>query len=132
MTRKRSPRSGSWFTLCLVFVLSIAFLAPLYHNHDHADDYHHENSGLALLHDGSDHDGLSENEQRNDSHLHIKKDIGRTGTHLRLKSSSDLHAETGSPAFAEPLSHAHAKEARARIFQSIFYDCPSGLSPPAA
>src|SRR4030066_1666667 len=105
MALRISHRSSSPLTLFLALVLSLAFLAPLYHSHDHAADYHHENCGdHMLLHDGSVHNGLSADQQHNGSHLHIKKDICRTGTHQRFKSSSltpDLCAVIESPVFAQ-------------------------------
>lgn len=133
MTLKSPHSLGSFLNLCLIFVIGIAFLAPLYHSHDHAGDYHHENSGgHALLHGESDHEDLSGNEQHNDSHLHIKKDIGRTDTHLRFKNSSVSCTVTESPAFTENLSCALIRHSKALIFRSNARACLSGLSPPDA
>jgi len=133
----RSPhRAGSPLTLCLILLLSIAFLAPLYHSHNHAGEYHQKNSGdHFLLHDGSGHEELSAGQQHSDLHLHIKKDIGRTDTQLRSKSSSlkpDVSAATESPVFTEHLSCTFAKHNQAPIFRTNSYDCTSGLSPPTA
>ncbi|MBA4373607.1 MAG: hypothetical protein C0402_12205 [Thermodesulfovibrio sp.] len=85
-----------------------------------------------MLHDGSDHNDLSENEQRNDMHLHIRKDICRTDVHLRLKNSSDLYAVTSSPAFAGNISGTQAKHSGTLIFRSNPRTGLSGLSPPVA
>jgi hypothetical protein len=66
MALKSLHRSGSPLTLCLICVLSIAFLAPLYHSHSHTGDYHQGNSGdHVVLYDGSGHEGLSTNHQHN-------------------------------------------------------------------
>jgi hypothetical protein len=136
MALKSTHRSGSPVTLCLILLLSIAFLSPLYHSHNHTQDYHQEDSGdHVLLHDGSDHEGLSAGQQHNGSHLHVKKDIGRTDTHPRFEGSSltrDLCAVTESSAFTEYLSYTLIKHTKALIFRSNSRACLSGLSPPAA
>lgn len=134
MALKSPHKTGSPLTLCLILLLSIAFLAPLYHSHDHAADYHQENSDdHMLLHDGSGHEGMSAGQQHNGSHLHIKKDIGRTETHLRFKSSSrtqDLCAVAESPVFAQHLSCTLVKQVKTPIFRSKSRACLSGRSPP--
>ena len=137
MALKRPYSSGSPLPLCLIFVLCIAFLAPLYHSHDLAGDYQQENDDdHALLHDISVHEDLSTDEQHNSSHLHIKKDIGRTDRFLYLKGKSlypDLVALTGSPVFAEHLlTCRRTKHTRAFVFLSNPYAYHSGLSPPTA
>lgn len=136
MALKSLHRSGSPLTLCLICVLSIAFLAPLYHSHNHTGDYHQENSGdHVVLYDGAGHEGLSTNRQHNGSHLHIKKDIGRTDTHLRIESSSikpDLCAATESPVFTGYLSCILRNHTKTLIFRSNSRVCLSGLSPPTA
>ena len=129
-------RSTSPLTHCLIFVLSIVFLTPLYHSHDHAADYHQENSDdHVLLHDVLVDDSLDTGQQHNCSHLHIKKDIGRTDTHQRFKSSSltpDLCAVIESPVFTEHLSDIRIKHTKTLIFRSDSPYCLSGLSPPTA
>ena len=136
MALKSLHISGSPLTLCLICVLSIAFLAPLYHSHNHTGDYHQGYSGdHVLLQDGSCDKGLSANQQHNGSHLHIKKDIGRTDTHLRFESSSpapDLCAVTESPVFTEYLSCTLIKHTNALILRSNSRACLSGLSLPTA
>jgi hypothetical protein len=117
-------------------VLCIAFLAPLYHSHDHAGDYYQENGNdHALLHDVSAHEDLSTSEQHNGSHLHIKKDIGRTDTRLHLNGKSlnpDLCTLTVSPVFAERLTCRRAKNTQAFAFRNNACSYHSGLSPPTA
>lgn len=119
-------------TVCLLLVLSIMFLAPLYHSHQHTGDYHQEYSDdHMLLHDRAGLKGL----QHNSSHLHIKKDIGRTDTRLSYKSSSlkpALFFVSESPVFTKYLSCTFAKHAKKFIFRSNSRNCLSGLSPPAA
>ncbi len=136
MPLKSSHRSGSPATLCLILLLSIAFLVPLYHSHDHAADHHPENSiDHVLLYDESVHDGLSADQQHNGSHLHIKKDIAGADTHLQFKSRSqkpDLSAVTELRVLAEHHSFAFEEHAQTSVFRSNSYDCPSGLSPPTA
>ena len=136
MPLKSSYRSGSTLTLCLVFVLSIVFLAPLYHSHDHAADHHPAVSDDHVsLHDGVGHEGLSVDQLDNSSHLHIKKDIGRTDDHLRFTSRSlkpDLCAATEFLVIAEHSSFTFENHAQTIIFRSNTYDCLSGLSPPVA
>ena len=136
MALKRPHTPESPLALCLIFVISIVFLSPLYHSHNHASDYHQENSGEhVLLHDGSGHEGSSPGRQHNGSHLHIKKDIGRTDSHLRFKSSPltpDLCAVTESPVFIEELLYTLIKDAQTFIFRCNSLACLSGLSPPAA
>lgn len=127
-------RSGSPVTLCLILLLSIAFLLPLYHSHDHTWDYHQENNGdHILLDDASVPNSLSVSQQNIGSHLHIKKDIGRTDTQLRLKSSSltpDLYAETESNVFTEYISCTFVNHTKTLIFRSNSRACLTGLSPP--
>ena len=134
MALKRPYRPGSPLPLCLTFVLCISFLAPLYHSHDHAGDYHQENGDdHALLHDVSVLEDLSTGEQHNGSHLHIKKNIGRTETSLRFKSSSlkqDLCVVTESPVFTEHISCTFTKHTKPLIFQNNSRARLSGLSPP--
>jgi hypothetical protein len=136
MPLKSSHRSGSALTLCLVFVLSIVFLAPLYHSHDHAADHHPAVSDDHVsLHDGAGHEGLSVDQLDNGSHLHIKKDIGRTDDHLRFTSRSlkpDLCAATEFLILTGHSSCTFEKRALTFIFRSNTYDCLSGLSPPVA
>jgi len=133
MTLERPHRSGSFLNLCLIFVLGISFLSPLYHCHDHAADNHDENSGgHPLLPEGSDHEDLSGNEQHNEAHLHIKTDIGRTDTHRRFKSGADAYAAAESPGFTENLLSALMRHSKTLIFRSNVRACLSGLSPPAA
>lgn len=136
MALKSTQRSESPVTLCLILLLSIAFLSPLYHSHDYTEDYHQENNGDHVLIDNSSvRDSLSSSQQNNGPHLHIKKDIGRTDTHLRFESSSltpDLCAVTESPAFTEYLSCTLIRHASALIFRSNSRACLTGLSPPAA
>jgi len=136
MALKHPYRSGSPLILCLIFVFSIAFLAPLYHSHDHAGDHHRENGeDHALFHDVSVHEDLSTGEQHNGSHLHIKKDIGRTDRFLHLNGKSlnpDLCAVTASSVFAEHLTCRRAKHTRAFVFRSNTCAYHSGLSPPTA
>lgn len=128
--------TSSPLTVYLILVLSIVFLTPLYHSHNHAADNHQENNGEhVLLHDGAGHEGTSPVQQHNGSHLHIKKDIGRTDNHLRFKSNSlmpDLYAVTESPAFTEYLSDTLIKHTKALILRSNSRTCLTGLSPPAA
>lgn len=129
-------RSGSPLTLCLVIVLSIVFLSPLYHSHDHAADHHPENGDdHASLHDGASHEGLSIDRLHNGSHLHIKKDIGRTDDHQRFTSRSlkpDLCAITEFLVLTEDRSCTFEKHAQTFMLRSNTYDCLSGLSPPVA
>lgn len=136
MALKSLHISGSPLTLCLICVLSIAFLAPLYHSHDHAADYHQENGDdHVLLHDVSVDDSLDTGQQHNGPHMHIKKDIGRTDTHQRFKSSSltpYLCAVTESPVFTEHLSCILIKHTNALTFRNNSRMCLSGLSPPTA
>jgi len=136
MPLKRSHISESTLALCLVFVLSIAFLAPLYHSHDHAADHHPAvNDDHVQLHEGSDHELLTPHEHHSDLHLHIKKDIGRTDNHLRFTGRSlkpDLCAVTELLVLAEHHSCAFEKHTQTSIFRSNTCDCLSGLSPPVA
>lgn len=136
MALNRLYRSDSPPPPCLIFVLCIAFLAPLYHSHDHAGDYYQENDDdHALLHDVSVHEDLSTGEQHNGSHLHIKKDIGRTDRFLYLNGKSlnpHLCAVTESPVFAEHLTCRRARHTRAFVFRSNTSAYHSGLSPPTA
>lgn len=136
MALKRPYRSESPLPLCLIFVLCIAFLAPLYHSHDFAGDYHQENGDdHALLHDVSVHENLFTGQQHNDSHLHIKKDIGRTDRWLHFNGKSlhpDLYTVIASPVFAEHLTCRRAKHTPAFVFRDNTCAYLSGLSPPAA
>ena len=136
MALKRPHTPESPLTLCLIFVISIVFLSPLYHSHNHASDYHQESSGEhGLLHDGSGHEGSSPGQQHNESHLHIKKDIGRTDTHLRLKNNSlmpGLSAVAESPFSTEQLAFTFIRDTQTFVFRSNSLACLSGLSPPAA
>jgi len=136
MPRKSSHGSGAPVTLCLILLLSIAFLVPLYHSHDHAADHHPAvNDDHVQLHEGSDHELLAAHEHHSDLHLHIKKDIGRTDTSLRFTSrslKSDSCAATELPVFTEHLSYTIVQQTQAPIFQNNSYDCLSGLSPPTA
>jgi len=122
--------------ICPVLLLIVAFLAPLYHSHEHADDYHHEiGDEHVLLHDGSEHEGQSTGLQHKGLHLHIKKDIGRTEMHLRFESSSlkaGLCAVIDASIFTDHLLCALAVHTQSHIFRSSPCDCLSGLSPPAA
>jgi hypothetical protein len=117
-------------------MLSIAFLSPLYHSHDHAADHHPENGDDHVsLHDGASHEGLSVDQLHNGSHLHIKKDIGRTDDRLRFTGRSlkpDLCAVTELLVLAEHHSCAFEKHTQTSIFRSNTCDCLSGLSPPVA
>lgn len=132
----KKTKSGSALTVSLILLLTITFLAPLYHSHNHAEDHHQENNyDHVLLHDGSGHEGLSDSEQHNDPHLHIKKDVGITDTRLHLNGKSlnpDLWTVTGSPVSTEHISSTYAKHTQSPIFRSSSYDCLSGLSPPTA
>ncbi len=134
MPLKRSHRSGSHLTLCLVFVLSIVFLSPLYHSHDHGADHHPLNGeDHVSIHNGTTHEGLSVDPLHNVSHLHIKKDIGRTDDHQRFTSRSlkpDLYAITEFLVLTEDRSCTFKKRAPTFISRSNTYDCLSGLSPP--
>jgi hypothetical protein len=116
-------------------MLSIVFLTPLYHSHDHAADYYQENSDdHVLLHDVSVDDSLDTGQQHNGPHLHIKKDIGRTDTYC-FKSSSlkpDLCVVTESPVFAEHLSCMLVQYTQTLVFLINSRACLSGLSPPTA
>lgn len=137
MPLKRSLRSRSPLTLCLVFVLSIVFLSPLYHSHDHDADYHPENGDDHVsIHDGASHEELSVDPLHNDSHLHIKKDIGRTDDHQRFTSRSlkpDLCTITEFLVLTEDRSCTfNKKNAQTFISRRNTYDCLSGLSPPVA
>ena len=136
MALKNPHRSGSPVMICLVLLISMAFLAPFYHSHEHADDYHHESGDEhVLLHAGSAHEVLSTGLQHNGSHLHIKKDIGRTEMHLRFESSSlkaDLYAVIDLSIFTDHLLCTLAEHTQSHIFRSSPCDCLSGLSPPAA
>ncbi len=134
MALKSSHKTGSPLTLCLILLLSIAFFAPLYHTHNLTGDYYQENSvHHVLFHDGAGHEGLSAGQQHKRSHLHIRKDIGRTDAHLRFKRSSqtqDLCAVTEAPFFTEQHSGALLKRDKTPIFRSNSRACLSGLSPP--
>lgn len=136
MTRKSSHRSGAPVTLCLILLLSIVFLAPLYHSHDHAADHHPAvNDDHVQLHKGSDHELLAAHEHHSDLHLHIKKDIGRIATHLRVQRSSlnsYLCFVSESPVIYNDPAYHTVRQTQTLILRSNSYDCPSGLSPPAA
>lgn len=72
----KNIKSGLVLTGSLIFLITITFLAPLYHSHNHIGNHHQEYSDdHDLLLDGSGHKGLDANHQHNSSHLHIKKDI---------------------------------------------------------
>jgi len=130
----KKTKSGSDLTFILILLITIAFLAPLYHSHNHTGDYHQGYScDHVLLHDDSVHDSLPTGHQHNGSHLHIKKDIDRTDTHLRFKDSSltpALFAVTEPHVFTEYLSCTLIKHTKALIFRNDSRDCLSGLSPP--
>lgn len=132
----KKTKSGSGLTVSLILLLTIAFPAPLYHSHDHDGDYHQEYSDdHMLLHGVSAHEDLSAGERHNGSHLHIKKDIGRTDTRLSFKSSSskpDLCFVTESPVITGHISCTFVKHTKTLIFQSNSRGCLSGLSPPTA
>jgi hypothetical protein len=136
MVLTSSHKSGSPLTLWLVFVLCIVFLAPLYHSHNHVADHHPENSDDHVsIHDGAGHEGLSVDPLHNDSHLHIRKDIGRTEDHQRFRSRSlepDLCAITDFLIIAEHSLYTIKKHVQTFIFRSNTYACLSGLSPPVA
>lgn len=136
MALMNSHRSGSLLTLCLILLLSIVFLAPLYHSHNHTGDYHQGCSGdHVLLQAGSCNKGLSANQQHNGSHMHIKKDIGRTDTRLSFNSDTlepDLCVVTESPIFTEHISCTFAKHTKPLIFRYNSRACLSGLAPPTA
>ena len=129
-------RPGSPLTLCLILVMGIAFLAPLYHSHAHDDDFHHESGdGHDVLHAGSAHEGLSAAQKHNTSHLHFKRDIARTDTQLHFKDNPvKTHpcAATASSVLTEHISCRHTGHAQALIFRSNSSARPSGLSPPVA
>ena len=136
MVRKGPHRLRSPLTPCLIFVLGIAFLAPLYHTHDHAGDaYQGEGNDHALPHKLSGREDLSTREEHNDSHLHIRKDLGRTDIRLRFSGRSlkpGFCTGTASPVFAEHLTCSAAGRTRAPVFRSEPCAFSSGLSPPAA
>lgn len=129
-------RPGSPLTLCLILVIGIAFLAPLYHSHAHDDDFHHENGdGHDALHAGSGHEDLSAGRKHNKSHLHIKRDIARTDTQLHFKGKpvkTHLCAGTASSVLTEHIPCRHTGHDQALFFRSNSSACPSGLSPPVA
>ena len=122
--------------LCLILLLSIAFFAPVYHSHDHAGVYHQGDSeDYVLFHDASAHECLSAGDQHNGSHLHIKKNIGRTWSHQHFKGTSlrpDVCAIADSPVHTRHLTCIRSKYVQAAVFRSNACDCLSGLSPPAA
>lgn len=124
---------GSALTVSLILLLTVTFLAPLYHSHNHTGDYHQGYSGEhVVLHDGSGPAGL---QQHNGSHLHIKKDLCRTDARLSFNGSSirpDLCVATESLFFTEPIASTFAKHINPLIFRSNFRICLSGLSPPTA
>ena len=139
MALKHPYRSGSPLILCLIFVFSIAFLAPLYHSHDHAGDYHqeHGHDHTLLLHEASALEDLSTDHTHTGSHLHIKKDIGRTETPLRFNGKSlnpDQCTIASIPVSVEQHTGRRSKHNQLPmpIFRSTSYDCLSGLSPPPA
>jgi len=136
MALKDPHKAGTPFTLCLILVLGIAFLAPLYHSHVHDADCHQGNSDdHVLLHAESAHESLSAGEQHNSSHLHITKDIARSVTYLHFKGRSlraSLCAVTTSPVLSGHLTRNRPKYTQAFVFRSNSHDCLSGLSPPAA
>ena len=136
MTHKSPYKARTPLTLCLILVLSIAFLAPVYHSHDHAGVYHQGGSDdHVLFHDASAPECLSVGDRHNGSHLHIKKDIGRTLRHEHFKGTSlrpDLCAIADSPVHTRHLTGIRSKYTQAVVFRSNAYDCLSGLSPPTA
>lgn len=136
MQRNRIIRSGSPVAFCLILLLSIAFPAPLYHNHDHSGDYHQENhDGHVLLHDSSEHEGLSADEQHDSAHLHLKKDIGRTDTRPHIKGISPdplLCAVITASFLSESLSFSRLQREQPAACRSTLYDWVSGLSPPVS
>lgn len=131
----RSHRSGSPLTLCLILLLTFAFLSPLYHSHNHDEDHHLENSDAHdLRHDGAEHEDLSDNNPHNGSHLHIKKVIGRNDDHLRFTGRSlkaDACAVSESFVITAQGSGMPEKYAQTSLFRSNAYNFTSGLSPPA-
>ncbi len=136
MTLNNTRIAGTPLALCLILLLSIVFLAPLYHSHDHAADHHPAVSDDHVQpHEGSDYELLAAHEHHSDLRLHIKKDIGRTDAYLRFKRSSlksDLCAVTELSVFTEHLPYQTVRQTQTLILRSNSYDCPSGLSPPTA
>ncbi|MBI5075834.1 MAG: hypothetical protein HZB62_11810 [Nitrospirae bacterium] len=136
MPLKSSHRSGSTLTRCLIFVLSIVFLAPLYHSHDHAADHHPAVSDDHVSLDaGPAQDDLAADQRHSDSHLHIKHNIGRTDTTLRLKNPPwrpGLSTLAESPVTTEDLATTIIIRAQTCVFQCNTPKHLSGLSPPAA
>lgn len=134
MSLKSPHRPGSPLTLCLILVIGIALLAPLYHGHAHEDDLHHENGDVHdLLHDRSLHEGLFAGQKHIGSHLHIKRDIGRTDTQLHFKGKpvkTDLCSATASSVRAAHISCRHTGYAQTFIVRRNSSARPSGLSPP--
>jgi hypothetical protein len=132
----RRPHPSSSLTFCFLLALSIVFLAPHYHSHDHAADHHHEHGDdHLLLHDGAGHEGLSASQHSKSVHLHIKKDICITDRHRSFKSSllrSGLFAEAETPVYTEQSLCRAAGCTLMLVFHSNSRDCLSGLSPPAA
>lgn len=136
MAFTRLRQSGSPFTLCLILVLGIAFLAPLYHSHAHAGgSHHHDDYDHVLLPDDSSHEKISD-PQQNSTHLHIKKkDIARTDTHPNLSGKlrkTGVCGAAASPVLPGLLMYTRSKRAETLVFQSILFGCLSGLSPPTA
>ena len=131
----RPYRSGAPLPLCLIFMLCVTFLAPLYHSHDHNGDHHQGNGDdHPVLHDVSVYEDLSAGEQHSGSHLHIKKDIGRTDTRLTFLNGKSHHpglvGVIESSVLAEPLTCRRAKHTHVFVFPSTPCAHHSGLSPP--
>ncbi len=135
MTRKSRHISGAPLTLCLILVLGATFLAPLYHTHDHAGDFHDRGGhDHILLHDASTGEILVADDEPG-PHLHLLKNSTEAVLHLHLKSTllrTALCAVTARPMLCGYYACSRSAFTRAALFRSNTCDCLSGLSPPAA
>jgi hypothetical protein len=124
-------------SLLLVFFLIIAFIAPLYHYHEHPAEYYQNSDGHYAEFDHADkdiHESLSVGHKHVGPHLHIQKNASCTnannGPQIKLLRSSVLssasYALTCLRVF-DGLAYDYEKLRPINSFAKAF----SGLSPPA-
>ena len=125
-------------TILLIFFLIIAFIAPLYHYHEHpAEYYHHDSDGhyIELDHGAQGiTESVSAGHKHVGSHLHLKKDFSGSNANNGLQSKPQRSAVLKSASyvltcvrvFDSPV-YDHQKFRPINSFAEAF----SGLSPPA-
>ena len=123
-------------SLLFVFSLIIAFIAPLYHYHEHPAEYHHDSDGHYAGFDHADkdiHDSLSAGHKHVGPHLHIQKNVSCTnsnnGLEIKLHRSSVLNSASHALTCVRVFDRIDCDYRKFRPVKS-FAKAFSGLSPP--